>query len=101
MVITKRLMLARARWILLKQLHFRSGIEVAGVSLIGIDMNFEFASGIGSYEQVFQHYTALMRFNSQLHKIFVLHAIAFGILQAHVNMASGANHALLQLYPRR
>ena len=54
-------------------------IQVTGVSLIGVDVNFELAGVIGPDQQVFQHHGASGRFNSQLHDVLVLHAEALGV----------------------
>ncbi len=38
-----------------KQLHFRRVIQIGGVAFVGVEVDFEFAGGVGSDEQVVEH----------------------------------------------
>ncbi len=77
-------------------MDFGGRVQVASVSFVGIDMDFEFAGRIGSNQQVVEGDRALGGADHQRHEVTILDSVVGCVLMAHVNMSGRSYDTLGQ-----
>src|SRR5881394_3223139 len=82
------------RWTSIQQFTRSVGLEVAGVALVGVDVDLELEAGVDTHQHLLQHHAARTA-NLQLHDGSGFHAVVRRVRRAHVHVAHRPNDPLL------
>ena len=86
--------LAIALWL---KNYFCGGIQVTCIALVGINMHFQFCTGVSSNQYIVKRDAALRAGYFQCHYLSILHPVIIGLFKIHVDVSRGANDALFEL----
>ena len=89
---------ATASLFLFGELDRSRRIKVAGVALIGIDVDFEFCCRAWPNQDIFHDEAAVFGDDFQVHEIAFDHSVSCCVLIAHVDVSCGPNHSLFEFH---